>query len=112
MRKAAFLFALVAAIAIGVDYGIYQHRDRQLLAAVLELDGRCGSLGGWPVGKEYRLLFEDRSFTDDEWSQLHALRESQPLPRMSVLMIALRDCELTDEQIEDAEGRFDFVEEQ
>lgn len=111
MRKAAFLFALIGAMVIGVDYGIYQHQDRQLAEAVSELDGRCGSLGGWPVGKEYRVLFENRSFTDDEWAQLHTLRDSQPLPRMSVLVIALRICELTDEQIEDAEGRFYFVEE-
>lgn len=62
------------AIVAVVDYGMFRSRDRRARGVVAELGGRGGSIGGWPIGKEYVIAFT-RPLDDDELRRLAALNE-------------------------------------
>jgi hypothetical protein len=62
-------------VAIGVasyDYISFEARQRAAMAVVDRLGGRASSLGGWPLGMEYRIIMS-RPLTDDEIEQLAIL---------------------------------------
>jgi hypothetical protein len=68
------------------------------MVVVSELDGRAGSLLGWPFGKEYIITFS-RPLTDDELERLSVLNS---LAGRDYVAVAF-NCDLTPQELKTAQ---------
>ncbi len=101
--RSRILLAVVTVAAIAFagfalfDYWRFQQRDRAALHVVSQLGGKTGSLMGWPMGKEYRIVFT-RPLNDEELRQLAAIEP----PRGSLGIMFT--CDMTEAQLQTAPG--------
>ncbi|MCH7727254.1 MAG: hypothetical protein IH991_12355 [Planctomycetes bacterium] len=76
------------------DYVTYESRSRRATKVVNDLEGRSGSIGGWPFNKEYYITF-GHPLTDAELDRLVVLNSLANRDYVAVVF----KCDLTPDQL-------------
>jgi len=94
IRRMILAVLAVLSCVVAFDYISYHARNRRAMAVVADLEGRAGSLLGWPMGKEYIVTFS-RPLTDEELKRLSVLNS---LAGRDYVAVAFK-CDLTPQQL-------------
>ncbi|XZE35657.1 hypothetical protein SH501x_001160 [Pirellulaceae bacterium SH501] len=92
--KIILLLAVVAAIALAIDYWNVVRKERLLSSAVSQIGGRNGSIPLWPLGTEYSITLTSLPTSE----QLEKLRIANKM--RGWVGTAFENCELTVEDVD------------
>jgi hypothetical protein len=91
-RRGIKVLVAVVAILLTIDYVHVRSRVKRVAHSISQFGGRCGSIGFWPLGAEYRITLP-RALTTAELDQLVELNSLR-----GAVYVGFIDCELSREQ--------------
>jgi hypothetical protein len=92
--KIILLLAVVAAIALAIDYWNVVRKERLLSSAVSQIGGRNGSIPLWPLGTEYSITLTSLP-TSEQLAQLRIANKMR-----GWVGISFENSELTVEDVD------------